>query len=83
MSILEAFYDGVRRPTADRSDVLVLSADGNGIVMRPAALAPLPPRRHHEQPLSNAGFDEVKTHDAPGDPLNTINAATKSVASPK
>jgi hypothetical protein len=83
VSILEAFYDGVRRPTADRSGVLVLSADGNGIVMLPAALAPLPPRRHHEQPLSNAGFDEVKTHDAPGDPLNTINVATRSVASPK
>jgi hypothetical protein len=61
MSILEAFYDGVRRPTAN---VLVLSADGNGIVMLPVALAPLPPRRHHEQPLSNAGFDEVKTHDS-------------------
>ncbi|HEY6688474.1 MAG TPA: hypothetical protein VI094_19950 [Propionibacteriaceae bacterium] len=79
MSILEAFYDGVRRPTAN---VLVLSADGNGIVMLPAALAPLPPRRHHEQPLGNAGFDEVKTHDALGNPLNTINVATRSVATP-
>ena len=41
MSILEAFYDGVRRLPADRSDVLVLSADGKGIVMRPAALRPV------------------------------------------
>jgi hypothetical protein len=37
-SILEAFYDGGRRPPADRSDVLVLSADGKGIVMQTAAL---------------------------------------------
>lgn len=36
----EAFYDGVTRPPADPSDVLVLSADGKGIVMRPAALRP-------------------------------------------
>jgi hypothetical protein len=36
----EAFYDGVRRPPANPSDVLVLSADGKGIVMRPAALRP-------------------------------------------
>jgi hypothetical protein len=28
------------------------------------------------------GFDEVKTHDATGEPLNTIYVATRSVATP-
>jgi hypothetical protein len=37
---VEAFYDGAPRPPADPSDVLVLSADGKGIVMRPNALRP-------------------------------------------
>jgi hypothetical protein len=36
----EAFYGGATRAPADPSDVLVLSADGKGIVMRPPALRP-------------------------------------------
>jgi hypothetical protein len=37
---LEAFYDAATRPPGEPSDILVLSADGKGIVMRPAALRP-------------------------------------------
>jgi hypothetical protein len=36
----EAFYDGAKRAQAPASDVLVISADGKGIVMRPDALRP-------------------------------------------
>lgn len=36
----EAFYHSATRPPAQPSDILVLSADGKGIVMRPAALRP-------------------------------------------
>jgi hypothetical protein len=36
----EAFYQHASRATADQGDVLVLSADGKGIVMRPDALRP-------------------------------------------
>jgi hypothetical protein len=36
----EAFYDNAQRPQPEPDDVLVLSADGKGIVMRPDALRP-------------------------------------------
>ncbi len=36
----EAFYENASRTPADQQDVLVLSADGKGIVMRPDALRP-------------------------------------------
>jgi hypothetical protein len=36
----QAFYDGAERAEAATSDVLVISADGKGIVMRPDALRP-------------------------------------------
>ena len=36
----EAFYENASRTPADQEDVLVLSADGKGIVMRPDALRP-------------------------------------------
>ncbi|MDQ6797235.1 MAG: ISKra4 family transposase [Actinomycetota bacterium] len=36
----EAFYAQARRPEAEPTDVVVLSADGKGIVMRPGALRP-------------------------------------------
>jgi hypothetical protein len=37
---VEAFYEQAERPPAGGDDVLVLSADGKGIVMRPEALRP-------------------------------------------
>jgi hypothetical protein len=36
----EAFYDGAERTEAAATDVLIISADGKGIVMRPDALRP-------------------------------------------
>ena len=36
----QAFYDNAKRPQPEPGDVLVLSADGKGIVMRPDALRP-------------------------------------------
>ena len=36
----QAFYDTSARPVPEPGDVLVLSADGKGIVMRPSALRP-------------------------------------------
>ena len=36
----EAFYDSVERPEAEKSEVVVISADGKGIAMRPEALRP-------------------------------------------
>ncbi len=37
---VESFYDAIERPAADGDDVLVISVDGKGIVMRPDALRP-------------------------------------------
>ncbi len=37
---IDAFYEAVGRDGADDGDVLVLSADGKGIVMRPGSLRP-------------------------------------------
>jgi hypothetical protein len=37
---VDVFYAGVERDAADRADVLVISADGKGIVMRPGSLRP-------------------------------------------
>jgi hypothetical protein len=36
----QAFYDNAKRPQPEPGDVLVISADGKGIVMRPTALRP-------------------------------------------
>jgi len=37
---VESFYDNKRREPGTGADVLVISADGKGIVMRPDALRP-------------------------------------------
>lgn len=37
---VDAFYAGVERESAEEGDVLVISADGKGIVMRPGSLRP-------------------------------------------
>jgi hypothetical protein len=36
----EGFYESSPRPLAEADDVLVISADGKGVVMRPDALRP-------------------------------------------
>jgi hypothetical protein len=40
----EAFYDQAPRPEAEEGEVVVISADGKGVAMRPEGLRPRPPR---------------------------------------
>ena len=48
----EAFYDHAKRAEAAGPDVVVISADGKGIVMRPDALRPVTAARASSEKLA-------------------------------
>lgn len=64
---VEAFYEQRRHEPVDASDILVISCDGKGIVMRPEACVSRPARRPRQQRRSwRRGCRKAKRTDASG-----------------
>ncbi|MGH9055824.1 MAG: ISKra4 family transposase [Acidimicrobiales bacterium] len=70
---VEGFYDEKRRGPADEHDVLVISADGKGIVMRPDALRPA------TMAAARADKHKLKTRLSKGEQRNSKRMAELAV----
>ncbi len=60
----EAFYDQAARPEAENNEVVVISADGKGVVMRPDHLRPATAR------AAKRASQKLKTRLSPGEKAN-------------
>lgn len=77
-----AFYETRRPEASEQADVLVLSCDGKGIVMRPEAL------REKTRPMGEASRTKLKTRLSKGEPhgrkrMATVGAVYDAVPAPR